>query len=340
VQCEADVPTVLDRFIQQALLQVLQPIFDPGFSSHSHGFRPGKRAHDAIVEAQRYIQQGRKWVVDVDLAAFFDRVNHDILMGKLAKRIEDRRALGLIRRYLNAGILANGITTERHEGTPQGGPLSPLLANVLLDEVDKELEKRRHSFVRYADDNNVYVKTKRAGERVMRLLRRLYAKLRLQVNESKSAVDLAWNRKILGYSFWVAPGRVIKRRVAAKALVTMKERVRIITKRTGGKSIPALIDMLRSYLTGWKEYFQLADTPKAFEQLDKWIRHRLRALHLKHWIRGRTALRELRSRGASEHVAATIAANTRRWWWNSTRYLHTVLTTRYFDELGLPRLAA
>jgi len=332
------IPTVLDRFIQQALLQVLQPIFDPGFSSHSHGFRPAKRAHDAIVEAQRFIQQGRKWVVDVDLAAFFDRVNHDILMGKLAKRIADRRVLGLIRRYLNAGILANGITTERHEGTPQGGPLSPLLANVLLDEVDKELEKRRHSFVRYADDNNVYVKTKRAGERVMRLLRRLYAKLRLQVNESKSAVDLAWNRKILGYSFWVAPGRVIKRRVAAKALVTMKERVRIITKRTGGKSIPAVIDMLRSYLTGWKEYFQLADTPKAFEQLDKWIRHRLRAL--KHWITGRTAFRELRSRGASEHVAATIAANTRRWWWNSTRYLHTVLTTRYFDELGLPRLAA
>jgi len=334
------IPTVLDRFIQQALLQVLQPIFDPGFSSHSHGFRPGKRAHDAIVEAQRYIQQGRKWVVDVDLAAFFDRVNHDIMMGKLAKRIEDRRVLGLIRRYLNAGILANGITTERHEGTPQGGPLSPLLANVLLDEVDKELEKRGHSFVRYADDNNVYVKTKRAGERVMGLLRRLYAKLRLQVNESKSAVDLAWNRKILGYSFWIAPGRVIKRRVASKALETMKERVRLITKRSGGRSIRQVVNELRSYLVGWKEYFRLADTPKIFGELDEWIRRRVRALHLKHWIRGRTAYRELRSRGASERVAATIAMNTRRWWWNSIRYLHIVLTTRYFDELGLPRLAA
>lgn len=333
------IPTVLDRFIQQALLQVLQPMFDPGFSSHSHGFRPGKRAHDAVIEAQRYIQEGRKWVVDVDLAAFFDRVNHDVLMGKLAKRIEDRRVLGLIRRYLNAGMLANGVTTERHEGTPQGGPLSPLLANVLLDEVDKELEKRGHSFVRYADDNNVYVKTRRAGERVMGLLRRLYTKLRLQVNESKSAVDLAWNRKILGYSFWNAPGRLIKRRVAGKALETMKEKVRLLTRRTVGRSIPIVIAELRSYLLGWKEYFRLADTPRVFGELDEWIRHRLRAIHLKQWVRGRTAYRELRARGASEKIAAIIAANTRRWWWNSTKYLHVILTNRYFDGLGLPRLA-
>jgi group II intron reverse transcriptase/maturase len=255
------IPTVLDRFIQQALLQVLQPKFDPDFSSHSHGFRPGKRAHDAVVEAQRYIQQGRTWVVDVDLATFFDRVNHDVLMGRLAKRIEDRRILVFFRRYLNAGMLANGVMTERHEGTPQGGPLSPLLANVLLDEVDKELEKRVHSFVRYADDCNVYVKTKRAGERVMGLLRRLYANLRLQVNESKSAIDLAWNRKILGYSFWVAPGRVIKRRVAGEALSTMKEKVRLLTRRTVGRSIPSVITELRSYLLGWKEYFRLAETP-------------------------------------------------------------------------------
>jgi RNA-directed DNA polymerase len=340
VQCEAEVPTVLDRFIQQALLQVLQPIFDPGFSSHSHGFRPGKRAHDAIVEAQRYIQQGRKWVVDVDLAAFFDRVNHDILMGKLAKRIEDRRVLGLIRRYLNAGILANGITTERHEGTPQGGPLSPLLANVLLDEVDKELEKRGHSFVRYADDNNVYVKTKRAGARVMGLLRRLYAKLKLQVNESKSAVDLAWNRKILGYSFWVAPGRVIKRRVARKALATMKERVRLITRRTVGRSIRQVVNELRSYLLGWKEYFRLADTPHAFGELDEWIRHRLRAIHLKQWRRGKTIFRELRARGLSEAKAAIVARNGRRWWKNSAKLINVAFPIRYFDGLGLPRLAA
>jgi group II intron reverse transcriptase/maturase len=334
------IPTVLDRFIQQALLQVLQPIFDPGFSSHSHGFRPGKRAHDAIVEAQRYIQQGRKWVVDVDLAAFFDRVNHDILMGKLAKRIEDRRVLGLIRRYLNAGILANGITTERHEGTPQGGPLSPLLANVLLDEVDKELEKRGHSFVRYADDNNVYVKTKRAGKRVMGLLRQLYAKLRLQVNESKSAVDLARNRKILGYSFWVAPGRIIKRRVAGKALTTMKERVRLITRRTVGRSIQRVVNELRSYLMGWKGYFRLADTPNVFGELDEWIRHRLRAIHLKQWKRGKTIFRELRARGLSELKAAIVAANGRRWWKNSAKLIHVAFPIRYFDELGLPRLAA
>ena len=334
------IPTVLDRFIQQALLQVLQPIFDPGFSSHSHGFRPGKRAHDAVVEAQRYIQQGRKWVVDVDLAAFFDRVNHDILMGKLAKRIEDRRVLGLIRRYLNAGILANGITTERHEGTPQGGPLSPLLANVLLDEVDKELEKRGHSFVRYADDNNVYVRTRRAGERVMGLLRQLYAKLRLQINESKSAVDLAWNRKILGYSFWVAPGRVIKRRVASKPLVTMKERVRLITRRTGGRSIQHVVNELRSYLRGWKEYFRLADTPNVFGELDEWIRHRLRAIHLKQWKRGTTIFRELRARGLSELKAAKVAANGRRWWKNSAKLINVAFPIRYFDGLGLPRLAA
>ncbi|MBU1932254.1 group II intron reverse transcriptase/maturase, partial [Patescibacteria group bacterium] len=281
------IPTVLDRFIQQALLQVLQPMLDPEFSKHSHGFRPGHRAHDAVVEAQRNIQDGRKWVVDVDLEKFFDRVNHDVLMGRLAKRIGDRRVLGLIRRYLNAGILANGVVVERYEGTPQGGPLSPLLANVLLDEVDKELEKRGHAFVRYADDCNVYVRSKRAGERVMGLLRQLYGRLRLSVNESKSAVDRAWNRKILGYSFWIAPGRAVKRRVAHKALAAMKERVRRITKRTRGRSIEQVARELRSYLVGWKAYFRLADTPRIFRELDEWIRHRLRAIHLKHWKRGR-----------------------------------------------------
>jgi RNA-directed DNA polymerase len=337
---ELGIPTVLDRFIQQAVLQVLQPRFDPSFSRHSHGFRPGKRAHDAIVEAQQYIQDGRRFVVDVDLEKFFDRVNHDVLMSRLAKRIEDRRLLGLIRRYLDAGILANGVVVERHEGTPQGGPLSPLLTNVLLDEVDKELEKRGHAFVRYADDCNVYVRSRRAGERVMELLRRLFAKLRLRINESKSAVDWAQNRKILGYSFWVGSGRVVKRRVASKALAMMKERVRLITRRTVGRSIRQVIEELRSYLVGWKQYFRLADTPGTWEDLDKWIRHRLRAIHLKQWSRGRTTYRELRAHGASVHIAATVARNTRRWWWNSTRFLHTVLTTRYFDELGLPRLGS
>ena len=334
------IPTVLDRFIQQALLQVLQPMLDRGFSKHSYGFRPGRRAHGAIVAAQRYVQDGRKWVVDVDLEQFFDRVNHDVLMGKLAKHIGDRRVLGLVRRYLDAGILANGVAVERHEGTPQGGPLSPLLANVLLDEVDKELEKRGHAFVRYADDCNVYVRSKRAGERVMGLLRRLYERLRLRVNESKSAIDLAWKRKLLGYSFWVAPGRVIKRRVARKALAAMKERVRIITRRTRGRSIQQIVGDLRGYLVGWKEYFRLADTPRIFRDLDEWIRHRLRAIHLKHWKRGRTIYRELCSRGLSPVGARRVAANGRRWWRNSGMLVHVAFPIRYFDELGVPRLAA
>lgn len=334
------IPTVLDRFIQQAILQVLQPMLDPGFSQHSHGFRPGHRAHDAIVEAQRYIQGGRKWVVDVDLEQFFDRVNHDVLMGRLATRIGDRRVLGLIRRYLGAGILVHGLATERHEGTPQGGPLSPLLANVLLDEVDKELEKRGHAFVRYADDSNVYVRSRRAGERVMGLLRRLYAGLRLRVNESKSAVDLAWNRKLLGYSFWVAAGPTVKRRVAAKALATMKENVRLITGRTGGRSIEEVSKRLGEYLLGWKEYFSLADTPRVFADLDEWIRHRLRAIHLKHWKRGKTIYRELRARGLPERAAATVAANGRRWWKNSAKLINVAFPISYFDQLGIPRLAA
>jgi group II intron reverse transcriptase/maturase len=337
---ELGIPTVLDRFIQQALLQVLQPRFDPSFSQHSHGFRPGRRAHDAIVEAQRYIQEGRRWVVDVDLEKFFDRVNHDVLMGRLEKRLDDRRVLRLIRRYLDAGILANGIVVERHEGTPQGGPLSPLLANVLLDDVDKELERRGHAFVRYADDCNVYVRSKRAGERVMGLLQQLFAELRLQINESKSAVDLAWNRKVLGYSFWVAPGRVIKRRIASKALVAMKERVRLITGRSRGRSVGQIIGELRSYLLGWKGYFYLADTPGIFRELDEWIRHRLRAIHLKQWGRGTTAFRELRARGLSVSGATKVARNARRWWRNSEMLIHVAFPIRYFDELGLPRLAA
>lgn len=333
------IPTVLDRFIQQALLQVLQPMFDPVFSKHSHGFRPGRRAHDAIVEAQRYIQSGRTWVVDVDLEQFFDRVNHDVLMGKLAKRVGDRRLLGLIRRYLNAGTLANGVAVDRYEGTPQGGPLSPLLANVLLDEVDKELEKREHAFVRYADDCNVYVRSRRAGERVMGLLRRLYGRLRLRVNESKSAVDRAWRHKLLGYSFWVAKGHVIKRRVARKALAAMKERVRLITRRTRGRSIEQIAGDLRSYLVGWKTYFRLADTPGIFRDLDQWIRHRLRAIHLKHWKQGRTIYRELRSRGLSAVGARRVAANGRRWWRNSAMLINVAFPISYFDDLGVPRLA-
>lgn len=337
---ELGIPTVLDRLIQQCILHVLQPRLDPTFSQHSYGFRPGKRAHDAICAAQRLIQEGRRWVVDVDLEAFFDRVNHDVLMSRLAKRIADRRLLRLIRYYLDAGIMAHGVVVERYEGTPQGGPLSPLLANVLLDEVDKELEKRGHAFARYADDCNVYVRSKRAGERVMEALQRLFAKLRLRVNESKSAVARPQDRKFLGYSFWYAKGREVKRRVASKALVTMKDRIRDITKRSGGRSMASIVGELRGYLLGWKSYFQLADTPRVFSDLDEWIRHRLRAIHLKHWKRGTTIYRELVKRGLSPRAAAKVAANGRRWWKNSGMTINVAFPVSYFDGLGLPRLAA
>jgi len=337
---ELGIPTVLDRFIQQALLQVLQPGLDATFSEHSYGFRPRRSAHNAVMAAKRYVEEGRRFVVDVDLEKFFDRVNHDVLMDRLAKRIPDRRMLGLIRRYLDAGVMANGVVMERTEGTPQGGPLSPLLANVLLDEVDKELEKRGHAFVRYADDSNVYVRSRRAGLRVMALLRQLFARLRLCVNEEKSAIDLAWNRKILGYSFWVGAGRTVKLRVASKALEAMKERVRLITRRIGGRSMSQVIEELRGYLPGWRNYFSLAETPGVFGDLDQWIRHRLRAVQLKQWKRGTTVFRELRARGASVFVAARAAANTRRWWRSAAQGLNAVLTTAYFDALGLPRLRA
>ena len=337
---ELGIPTVLDRFIQQALLQVLQPGFDASFSEHSYGFRPRRSAHDAVMAAKRYVQDGRRFVVDVDLEKFFDRVNHDVLMGRLAKRIPDRRVLGLIRHYLEAGVMVDGVVMERGEGTPQGGPLSPLLANVLLDEVDKELERRGHAFVRYADDCNVYVRSRRAGERTMRLLRRLFGRLRLRVNESKSAVDLARNRRILGYSFWVAAGKAVKLRVARKALDAMKDQVRLITRRSGGRSLRRVIEDLREYLPGWRNYFSLAETPAIFTDLDKWIRHRLRALQLKQWKRARTVYREMRARGASELVAAQAAANTRRWWRNARMDLHAVLPTSHLDALGLPRLSA
>jgi retron-type reverse transcriptase len=304
------IPTVLDRFIQQCLLQVLQPRFDPTFSEHSYGFRPGRSAHDAVRAAQRYIQSGRNWVADVDLAKFFDRVNHDTLM-------------------------------ERHEGTPQGGPLSPLLANVLLDEVDKELEKRGLTFARYADDLNVYTGSKRSAEDAMATLKRLFARLRLQVNDAKSSVARAWERKFLGYSFWVAPGRVIRLRVAPAALVEMKDRVRLITSRSGGRSLAKVAEELRDYLSGWKRYFQLAETPGIFHRLDQWLHHRLRAVQLKQWKRGSTTYRELRVRQVPDLIARAAAAHTRRWWATAAHWaLHSALPTSYFDRLGVPRLAS
>lgn len=335
---ELGIPTVTDRLIQQALLQVLQPILDPTFSEYSYGFRPGRRAHDAVLAAQSYVQSGRRVVVDVDLEKFFDRVNHDILIDRLQKRVGDAGVIRLIRAYLNAGMMSNGVVLERYEGTPQGGPLSPLLANVLLDEVDKELERRGHCFVRYADDANVYVRSRRAGERVMALLRKLYERLRLKVNETKSAVASVFGRKFLGYSLWVAAGGAVKRKVAPKALASFKQRVRELTRRSGGRSLPQVVERLRTYLLGWKAYFRMAQTPRIWRGLDEWLRHRLRALQLKHWKRGPAIYRELRTLGASAEVARQVAANSRRWWRNSDRALKRVLTIAYFDRLGVPRL--
>jgi RNA-directed DNA polymerase len=335
---ELGIPTVVDRFIQQAIAQVLQPIFDPTFSSSSFGFRPGRSAQQAVLQAQRYVQEGRNIVVDVDLEKFFDRVNHDVLMGRLEKRLDDKRVLRVIRRFLEAGVMLDGVVQDRPMGTPQGGPLSPLLANILLDEVDKELERRGHAFVRYADDCNVYVRSQRAGERVMMLLRGLFNALRLRINEAKSAVAKATSRKFLGFSFWRGKGGV-RRRVADKATTTMKDRVRALTRRACGKSLEDVVKELGAYLRGWKAYFQLAETPDVFRRHDGWIRHRLRALKLSQWKRGTTAYREAIAMGATPLTAARIAANLRRFWKNAKMLAHTIMPNRFFDKLGLPRLA-
>ena len=336
---ELGIPTVTDRLIQQALLQVLQPKIDPTFSEHSYGFRPGRRAHDAVLAARRYVQDGYRVVVDVDLEKFFDRVNHDILMERLSRRIDDKAVLRLIRRYLVAGIMDGGVVMPRYEGTPQGGPLSPLLANVLLDEVDRALETRGHRFARYADDCNVYVRSRQAGERVLDGLRRLYDRLHLKVNETKTAVAPATGRKFLGYELWCSAGVRIKCAVARKALDTYKQRIRQLTRRSGGRSLSEVVERLRTYMPGWKGYFQLAQTPQVFRELDEWLRHRLRALQLKHWRRGTTMYRELLALGASTMDAQRIAANSRRWWRNSCFALNRVMPIAYFDRLGVPRLS-
>ncbi len=268
----------------------------------------------------------------------FDRVNHDILIDRLRKRIDDAGVIRLIRAYLNSGIMSDGVVVERYQGTPQGGPLSPLLANVLLDEVDRVLEKHGHCFARYADDCNVYVRSRKAGERVMVLLRRCYAKLRLKVNEAKSAVAAVQGRKFLGYSFWFAKEGV-RRKVADKPMATFKQRVRQLTRRSGGRSMAEVIERLKPYLLGWKAYFGLAQTPKVWRTLDEWLRHRLRAIQLKHWQRGRTIYRELINLGAAAQVAKRVADNSRCWWRNSDGDLKRVLTIAYFDRLDVPRLS-
>jgi len=330
------IPTALDRFIQQAILQVLQPRFDPTFSEHSYGFRPGRSAHDAIDAAQRHVQSGRVVVVDVDLEKFFDRVNHDVLMGRLARRIEDTRLLGLIRRYLTAGVMVDGVVAERSEGTPQGGPLSPLLANVLLDDVDKELERRGHACVRYADDLNVYVRSPRAGERVLASLRMLFAKLRLRVNESKSAVAPIGERKFLGHRLYLSKGEV-RRSVADSALAALKDRVRESTRRTCGRSIEQVIAVLNPLLRGWRNYFRTARQVRTFESLDEWIRRRLRMLLLKHWRRPSTIYRSLRALGRGQERSWKSVAAPGGWWRRALR-AGFALTPSWFDSLGLERL--
>lgn len=334
------IPTVLDRLIQQCILQILQPQWDPTFHPNSYGFRPGKSAHQAICQAQQYVQEGHKYVVDVDLEKFFDRVNHDILMDRVMKRVKDERLVKLIRRYLQAGIMDHGVVSSREEGTPQGGPLSPLLSNLLLNEVDRELERRGLAFVRYADDCNVYVKSKRAAERVMQSMEKIMGKLKLKINREKSAIGYAGSRKFLGYCLWNGPGRQVKRRVAPQALKKLKEKVRSLTSRTCGKSMEQVIEKLDSYLVGWKNYFQLADTPKVFSELDSWIRRRLRMLQLKQWKRGKTCYRELVARGLSSIPAATVAQGRRsRWKAAGMQGMNIVFPALYFDEMGLTRLA-
>jgi len=329
---------VIDRFIQQAILQVLTPIFDPHFSESSFGFRPKRSAHDAMRQAQSYISEGYRFVVDMDLEKFFDRVNHDILMSRVARKVKDKALLKLIRAYLQAGIMVNGICLSAVEGTPQGGPLSPLLANILLDDLDKELEKRGHRFCRYADDSNIYVKTKRAGERVKESIQNYLEKvLKLKVNEQKSAVDRPWKRKFLGFSFTSA--KQVRIRLHPKSLLKLKEKIRFITNPVWSISMDERIRKLNQYLMGWIGYFALADAKKILRSIEEWLRRRLRLCLWSQWKRIRTRYRELRSLGLP-HVQAIETANTRKGAWRTTRtpQIHKALGVAYWQKQGLKSL--
>jgi len=301
------IPTVLDRLIQQATLQVLDPLYDPTFSPHSYGFRSGKNAHQALAQAREYVAAGREWVVDLDLEKFFDRVNHDLLMGRLAKGIGDKRLLGLLRRYLEAGVLLEGVVREREEGTPQGGPLSPLLANILLDELDRELTRRGHCFCRYADDCNIYVRSQRAGERVMASVTAfLERKLRLKVNRDKSAVARPVERKFLGYRLW-GNGARVRLDIAPPTLKRFKQTVRRITRRSRGKRLTDVLAELHTYTDGWVAYYWRAPTPWVLRDLDGWIRRRLRCYQWKQWPRPRTRWRALRQAGVEARYIRRLA---------------------------------
>jgi len=334
------IPTVTDRFIQQAVLQVLSAKWDPTFSEHSYGFRPKRSAHQAVAAAQRCVSDGLRWVVDLDIEKFFDRVNHDRLMHRVAQRVKDKRVLAVIRAFLNAGVMENGLVGATTEGTPQGGPLSPLLSNLVLDELDKELEQRGHRFVRYADDCNVYVASERAGNRVMQSVARfLSQRLKLRINESKSAVDRPWRRTFLGFSFTsrTEPAR----RLSPQALGRFKTKVRELTRRNGGKSAEQMVAALKVFLTGWRGYYGFVETPSVLRELDAWIRRRLRCVLWKQWRHGRNRYRELVQRDVNPRLAACAAGSGLGPWPQSgMSALNAALPNSWFDSLGLPRLAA
>ena len=332
------IPTVLDRFIQQAVMQVLQKRWDPTFSDHSFGFRPGRSAHQAVAQAQRYIAEGYGWVVDLDLEQFFDRVHHDKLMGQIAKRIEDKRLLNLIRAFLNAGVMENGLVSPSVEGTPQGGPLSPLLSNLVLDQLDRELERRGHRFVRYADDSNIYVRSERAGQRVMESITRFITqKLRLKVNEAKSAVARPQERKFLGFSFTSGPES--KRTIAPKALDRFKRRIREITRRAKGVSLEVTIEELAPFLRGWRSYFGFCETPLVLISLTRWVRLRLRAALWRQWKTPRRRRAALLALGVRSRLATnTAGSGLGPWYLARAKALSVGLSHAYLKSLGLPTL--
>jgi RNA-directed DNA polymerase len=334
------IPTVLDRFIQQALLQVLQKYWDPTFSERSFGFRPKRSAHQAVACSQQHLADGYCWIVDIDLEKFFDRVNHDMLMGRVAKRVRDSRVLKLIRAFLNAGVMENGLVSPITKGTPQGGPLSPLLSNIVLDDLDRELERRGHRFVRYADDCNVYVRSRRAGRRVMESLTRFITRnLKLKVNEAKSAVVQPWECTFLGFSFTSGPEP--KRRIAPQAIERLKQRIRKLTRRTRAVGLRQMVVELARYLTGWKSYFGFGQTIDVLKKLDSWIRRRLRCVAWKQWKRGRVRFAELRARGVSKDLAAQTAGSPHGPWCISrSPALSFAFPNAYFETLGLPSLVS
>ena len=332
------IPTVLDRFIQQAVMQVLQRQWDRTFSDYSYGFRPGRSAHQAVAKAQQCVAEGRSWCVDLDLEKFFDRVNHDKLMGQIAKRVGDKRLLKLIRAFLNAGVMENGLVSPSVEGTPQGGPLSPLLSNLVLDELDRELERRGHRYVRYADDCNIYVRSERAGQRVMESVTQFITKeLKLKVNETKSAVARPQERKFLGFSFTAGPE--IKRVIAPKALVRFKQRIREITLRAKGVSMQTTIEELAPYMRGWRSYFGYCETPEVLVSLTRWVRLRLRAAMWRQWKTPRRRREALLELGVRLRLARnTAGSGLGPWYLAKAKALSVGLSNAYFKSLGLPSL--